>query len=72
MQLARGGPATSRYTAETVVAELAEASKRAEGPVREVTGLADGLPVPAAQVLDRAGWITAACAVDGASHRRRP
>ena len=29
-------------------------------PVREVTGLADGLPVPAADVLDRAGWITAA------------
>ena len=50
----------SRYTAETATAELAEASERAELPVREVTGLADGLPVPAADVLDRAGWITAA------------
>ncbi|MBY6387922.1 zinc-dependent metalloprotease [Rhodococcus erythropolis] len=60
IKLARGGPAMSRYTAETATAELAEASKRAELPVREVTGLADGLPVPGADVLDRAGWITAA------------
>lgn len=60
IKLARGGPAMSRYTAETATAELAEASDRAELPVREVTGLADGLPVPAADVLDRAGWITAA------------
>ncbi|MBW0287457.1 hydrolase [Rhodococcus sp. FH8] len=60
IKLARGGPAMSRYTAETATAELAEASKRAELPVREVTELADGLPVPAADVLDRAGWITAA------------
>ena len=36
------------------------ASMRAEGPVRDVTGLADGLPVPQAQVVDRAGWIRAA------------
>lgn len=33
---------------------------RAELPVREVTGLADGLPVPTAQILDRSGWIRAA------------
>ncbi|MEV0947426.1 zinc-dependent metalloprotease [Rhodococcus sp. NPDC049939] len=60
VKLARSGPATSRYTAETVVAELSEASMRAELPVREVTGLADGLPVPTAQILDRSGWIRAA------------
>lgn len=60
IKLARGGPAMSRYTAETATAELADASKRAELPVRDVTGLADGLPVPAADVLNRAGWITAA------------
>ncbi|MBV6759459.1 zinc-dependent metalloprotease [Rhodococcus opacus] len=60
VRLARSGPATSRYTAETVVAELADASMRAELPVREVTGLADGMPVPTAQILDRAGWIHAA------------
>ena len=55
-------PSTSRYTADAVYAELAEASVRAEGPVRETTGLADGLPVPDAQVVDRAGWIHAAAA----------
>lgn len=59
-RLAPAGPATSRYTAEAVVAELGQASIRAEGPVREVTRLADGLPIPTAQVLDRAGWIRAA------------
>ncbi|MFZ2173232.1 MAG: zinc-dependent metalloprotease [Rhodococcus sp. (in: high G+C Gram-positive bacteria)] len=60
VRLARSGPPTSRYTAEIVVEELADASIRAELPVREVTGLADGLPVPRAQILDRAGWIHAA------------
>ncbi|QBJ97045.1 hydrolase [Rhodococcus sp. ABRD24] len=59
-RLAPGGPSTSRYTAEAVVTELADAAVRAEGPVREVTGLLDGLPVPPAQILDRAGWIRAA------------
>ncbi|NLG54600.1 MAG: zinc-dependent metalloprotease [Rhodococcus sp.] len=60
VRLARSGPAMSRYTAEMVASELAEASRRAEGPVREVTGLADGLAIPDALVLDRAGWIEAA------------
>ncbi|NIL80917.1 zinc-dependent metalloprotease [Rhodococcoides kroppenstedtii] len=59
-RLAPRGPRTSRYTAEAVLAELADASVRAEAPVREVTGLADGLPVPAARVLDRPEWIAAA------------
>jgi coenzyme F420 biosynthesis associated uncharacterized protein len=54
------GPLASRYTAEQAVAELTDASVRAEVPVREVTGLADGLPIPAAQVLDRRGWVKAA------------
>ncbi|NLE79962.1 MAG: zinc-dependent metalloprotease [Rhodococcus sp.] len=60
VRLVRSGPATSRYTAEKAVADLADASVRAEMPVREVTGLADGLPIPTAQILDRAGWINAA------------
>lgn len=59
-KLAPSEPKTSRYTAEAVVAELSAAAVRAEGPVRETTGLADGLPIPEAQVVDRAGWITAA------------
>ncbi|HEY5854687.1 MAG TPA: zinc-dependent metalloprotease [Aldersonia sp.] len=58
--LSPNGPATSRYTAENAVAELADASTRAEGPVRAVTGLADGLPVPTARIVDRVGWIQAA------------
>ncbi|MGW0040678.1 zinc-dependent metalloprotease [Rhodococcus sp. NPDC003348] len=62
VRLVRPGPRTSRAAAEAVVAELSEASVRAEGPVRDVTGLADGLPVPQARVVDRAGWIRAASA----------
>ncbi|WP_174565350.1 zinc-dependent metalloprotease [Rhodococcoides yunnanense] len=61
-KLAPKAPSTSRYTADAVVAELAEASVRAEGPVRDTTLLADGLPVPQARVVDRAGWIDAAAA----------
>ncbi|WP_228460970.1 zinc-dependent metalloprotease [Gordonia crocea] len=59
-RLARGGPAMTRYTRDQVYAELAEASARAEAPVREVTGLADGLAVPAARVIDRGEWVGAA------------
>lgn len=62
VRLARPGPRTSREAAEAVVAELTAAAVRAEGPVREVTGLADGLPVPQARIVDRAGWTTAAAA----------
>ncbi|MFX0580085.1 zinc-dependent metalloprotease [Nocardia nepalensis] len=58
--LVPSGPRTSRYSAEQVVEELAEASVRAEGPVREVSGLLDDQPVPSARVVDRPGWITAA------------
>ncbi|GGG20561.1 hypothetical protein GCM10007304_38060 [Rhodococcoides trifolii] len=64
-KLAPAGPRTSRYTADAALAELAEASKRAEGPVRDVTGLADGLPVPEAMILDRPGWIKEASASMG-------
>ncbi|WP_255450427.1 zinc-dependent metalloprotease [Skermania sp. ID1734] len=60
VRLSPRGPAASRYTAQQAVSELSEASVRAEGPVRDVTGLADGLPVPAAQVVDRKTWARAA------------
>ncbi|GAA4682637.1 zinc-dependent metalloprotease [Gordonia humi] len=59
-KVARPGPRVTRYTSEQAREELAEAAVRAEGPVREVTGLADGLRVPSARVVDRAGWIDAA------------
>ncbi|WP_198347499.1 zinc-dependent metalloprotease [Nocardia terrae] len=58
--LVPAGPRTSRYSAEQAVAELASASVRAEGPVREVSGLDDGSVVPDALVVDRPGWIRAA------------
>ncbi|WP_159924531.1 MULTISPECIES: zinc-dependent metalloprotease [Nocardia] len=58
--LVPAGPRTSRYSARQVVTELADASVRAEGPVREVTGLLDDRPVPAARIVDRPGWISAA------------
>lgn len=58
--LVPAGPRTSRFAAEQAVAELAEASVRAEEPVRSVTGLLDDQPVPAAWIVDRPGWIGAA------------
>ncbi|MFI9505830.1 zinc-dependent metalloprotease [Nocardia sp. NPDC052566] len=58
--LVPAGPRTSRYAAEQVVAELASASERAEGPVREVSRMLDDKPVPAARIVDRPGWIAAA------------
>ncbi|WP_419717197.1 zinc-dependent metalloprotease [Gordonia malaquae] len=59
-RVARPGPRVTRYTMDQARAELAAAAVRAEGPVREVTGLADGLRVPTARIVDRAGWIDAA------------
>ncbi|MRH90448.1 hydrolase [Nocardia sp. SYP-A9097] len=58
--LVPSGPRTSRYSAEQAVLELSAASRRAEGPVREVSRLLDGSAVPEARVVDRRGWITAA------------
>ncbi|MBL1077333.1 zinc-dependent metalloprotease [Nocardia sp. 2] len=58
--LVPAGPRVTRYSAEQAVLELAEASKRAEGPVREVSRLIDDSPVPDARVVDRPGWIQAA------------
>jgi coenzyme F420 biosynthesis associated uncharacterized protein len=58
-RLARPGPPLSRYTRDTVYAELADDAWRAEGPVRELTGLAEGVPVGEALVVSRAEWIDA-------------
>jgi len=58
--LVPAGPSTTRAEAEQVVAELAAASVRAETPVREVSGLLDDRPIPAARIVDRPGWIGAA------------
>ena len=55
--LARPGPPSTDYTRRQVIDELAEASRRAEIPVRDVTALAPGGAVPDALVIDRPHWI---------------
>lgn len=60
-RLARPGPPVTEYTRRQVIEDLAQASGVAEGPVREVTGLSVDAPVPAARIVDRTGWIRAAC-----------
>ncbi|HZQ30740.1 MAG TPA: zinc-dependent metalloprotease [Mycobacterium sp.] len=55
--LARPGPPSTNYTQKQIVGELADASRRAEVPVREVTGLAPEGEVPDALVVDRPHWI---------------
>jgi uncharacterized protein (DUF2342 family) len=43
-----------------VIDELSAASRAAEPPVREVTGLHAEGPVPDARIVDRPQWIAAA------------
>lgn len=59
-KLARPAPATTDYTRDQAVAQLAELAKRAELPVREVTGLNEGAEIPDARVVDRPAWVRAA------------
>ena len=59
-KLARPGPAASDYTRRQVIDQLAESSRDAEVPVREVTGLIEGGAIPEARIVDRAQWIRAA------------
>jgi coenzyme F420 biosynthesis associated uncharacterized protein len=59
-RLARPGPPATEYTRRQAIEELAQASRTAEGPVREVTGLSVDAPVPDARIVDRTGWIRAA------------
>lgn len=59
-RLSRPGPRTTDYTKAQAREELARLAVAAESPVREVTGLADGLPVPTARILNRREWIDAA------------
>ncbi len=57
------GPAVRRDDAVALVRRLRADAVVAEGHVREVTGLGDGLPLLPADVVDRPAWATAA--VDG-------
>lgn len=58
--LARSGPAATDYTRNQAIDELTAASRKAEGPVRDVTRMGGDAPVPEARIVDRQGWIRAA------------
>ena len=59
-KLVRPAPVTTDYTRDQAVRELAELSRRAELPVREVTGLNEGADIAEARVVDRPEWVRAA------------
>ncbi|MCP2257929.1 putative hydrolase/uncharacterized protein, coenzyme F420 biosynthesis associated [Streptoalloteichus tenebrarius] len=59
-RLVRPGPVVPRAEAEATVARLRDLAGEAEGHVRELTGLGDGLPLLPAEVVDRPGWVRAA------------
>jgi coenzyme F420 biosynthesis associated uncharacterized protein len=60
VRLARPGPPSSDYTRRQVIDELTGAARKAEPPVRDVTGLITNGDVPAARIVDRAEWVRAA------------
>jgi coenzyme F420 biosynthesis associated uncharacterized protein len=59
-RLVRPGPVVPRDEAERTVARLREVTGVAEGHVRELTGLGEGLPLHPGEVVDRRGWVLAA------------
>ncbi|MEV1294254.1 zinc-dependent metalloprotease [Pseudonocardia sp. NPDC049635] len=59
-RLMPAGPRTTPAAARELVERLRADSARAEGHVREVTGLGAGLPLLPADVLDRPAWARAA------------
>jgi coenzyme F420 biosynthesis associated uncharacterized protein len=59
-RLVRRGPAATDYTRRQVIDQLTEASRNAELPVREVTGLNEAGEIPEARIVDRVEWIRAA------------
>ncbi|MGU3502252.1 zinc-dependent metalloprotease [Mycobacterium sp. C31M] len=60
VKLSRPGPATTEYTRDQAIAQLAESARTAELPVREVTHLNEGAEVPESRVVDRPQWVQAA------------
>src|SRR5690606_16233337 len=59
-KLARPGPAATEYTRRQAVEQLTELSRRAEVPVRELTGLNEGDQIPEARIVDRREGIRSA------------
>jgi coenzyme F420 biosynthesis associated uncharacterized protein len=59
-RLARPSPPSTDYTRRQAIDELSSASRQAEPPVRDVTGLVTNGAIPAAHVIDRKEWVRAA------------
>ena len=59
-KLVRPAPPVTDYTRRQAIDQLAESSRRAELPVRDVTGLNEGAAVADARVIDRGEWVRAA------------
>jgi coenzyme F420 biosynthesis associated uncharacterized protein len=56
----RPAPPATDYTRRQAIEQLAESSRRAELPVRDVTGLNEDAAVADARVIDRGEWVRAA------------
>lgn len=54
------GPSVPREVADDAVAKLNRFAREAEEHVRALTGLANGLPIPDAAVMDRRTWVARA------------
>ncbi|BBZ02434.1 hydrolase [Mycolicibacterium chitae] len=59
-RLARPAGPVTEYTRRQAIEELAECSRDAEPPVRDVTRLHTDGPIPDARIVDRPEWIRAA------------
>ncbi len=59
-KLVRSAPPVTEYTKRQAIDELAESSRKAEGPVRDVTSLNEGAAITEARIVDRSEWVRAA------------
>jgi len=59
-KLVRPAPPVTDYTRQQAIEQLTESSRRAELPVRDVTGLNEGAAVAEARIIDRGEWVRAA------------
>jgi coenzyme F420 biosynthesis associated uncharacterized protein len=59
-KLVRPAAPVTEYTKRQAIEQLAESSRKAEGPVRDVTGLSEGADITEARIVDRSEWVRAA------------
>jgi coenzyme F420 biosynthesis associated uncharacterized protein len=59
-KLVRPSAPVTEYTKRQAIEQLAESSRKAEGPVRDVTGLSEGADITEARIVDRSEWVRAA------------